>query len=120
MRVVSRNNLQNFDCDIPLGVLTTVTGVSGSGKSSLIAEAVVDLVTESLGQAPSESAVDGDPLEQEDTIVTTTGRIGDGLRGISGLLQVDQKPIGRTPRSNLSYFSSQRLRAVPGLSGRPR
>ena len=50
LRGVSRNNLHDLDCDIPLGVLTTVTGVSGSGKSSLIAQALVELVGEALGQ----------------------------------------------------------------------
>jgi excinuclease ABC subunit A len=104
LRGVSRNNLQNLDCDIPLGVLTTVTGVSGSGKSSLIAQALVELVGEALGQNLEEDDAETDPLEQEEAI-TTIGRIEGGLNGIKRLVQVDQKAIGRTPRSNLATYT---------------
>src|ERR1700761_8513188 len=104
LRDVTRNNLTKFDSDVPLGVLTTVTGVSGSGKSSLIAQALVDLVTEALGEPGEESATDADPLEQEQ-MVTTEGRIEGGLQGVKRLVQVDQKPIGRTPRSNLATYT---------------
>src|ERR1700761_8299040 len=104
LRDVTRNNLTKFDCDIPLGVLTTVTGVSGSGKSSLIAQALVDLVSGTLGQTPLSDEVDGDPLEQEETIATE-GRLDGGLQGIKRLIQVDQKPTGRTPRSNLATYT---------------
>jgi excinuclease ABC subunit A len=84
--------------------LTTVTGVSGSGKSSLIAQALVDLVVGNLGHTPLPAESDGDPLEQEETI-TTEGRLEGGLQGIKRLIQVDQKPIGRTPRSNLATYT---------------
>jgi excinuclease ABC subunit A len=104
LRGISRNNLQNVDCDIPLGVLTTVTGVSGSGKSSLIAQALVELVGETLGQNPEQEEAEIDPLEQEEAI-STIGRIDGGLNGIKRLVQVDQKPIGRTPRSNLATYT---------------
>ena len=104
LRGVSRNNLHNLDCDIPLGVLTTVTGVSGSGKSSLIAQALVELVTDALGQNRVEDETEADLLEQ-DEVIATTGRIEDGLSGIRRLIQVDQKPIGRTPRSNLATYT---------------
>lgn len=104
LRDVRRNNLDMVDCDIPVGVLTTVTGVSGSGKSSLIAQAFVELVTESLGQTRAPAEADGDPLEQED-VITTEGRLEGGLQGIKRLIQVDQKPIGRTPRSNLATYT---------------
>ena len=104
LRSVSRNNLHALDCDLPLGVLTTVTGVSGSGKSSLIAQALVELVTAALGQElESEEAV-ADPLEQ-DEVIATEGRIVGGLQGINRLIRVDQKPIGRTPRSNLATYT---------------
>jgi len=104
LRSVSRNNLHALDCDLPLGVLTTVTGVSGSGKSSLIAQALVELVTAALGQdLESEEAV-ADPLEQ-DEVIATEGRIVGGLQGINRLIRVDQKPIGRTPRSNLATYT---------------
>ena len=71
---MSRNNLTKSDCEIPLGVLTTVTGVSGSGRSSLIAQALVDLVSEALGEQSEEDDTEGDLLEQED-IVRTEGHI---------------------------------------------
>jgi excinuclease ABC subunit A len=104
LRGISRNNLQNLDCDIPLGVLTTVTGVSGSGKSSLIAQALVELVTDALGQNRDQEDTEADLLEQ-DEVIATTGRIEGGLSGIRRLIQVDQKPIGRTPRSNLATYT---------------
>ena len=104
LRGVSRNNLHNFSCDIPLGVLTTVTGVSGSGKSSLIAQALVDLVSDALGQKVDEAEAESDPL-QEDATGITEGRIEGGLQGLKRLVQVDQKPIGRTPRSNLATYT---------------
>jgi excinuclease ABC subunit A len=104
LRGISRNNLQNLDCDIPLGVLTTVTGVSGSGKSSLIAQALVELVGEALGQNAEQEEAETDPLEQEQ-VISTIGRIDGGLNGIRRLVQVDQKPIGRTPRSNLATYT---------------
>jgi excinuclease ABC subunit A len=104
LRGISRNNLHGIDCDIPLGLLTTVTGVSGSGKSSLIAQALVELVTDALGQNAAPEEADADPLEQEEAVVTS-GRIEGGLGGLKRLTQVDQKPIGRTPRSNLATYT---------------
>ena len=104
LRNVSRNNLHQLDCDIPLGVLTTVTGVSGSGKSSLVAQALVDLVSEALGTQADAMESDGDPLEHDD-VIETEGRIAGGLKGLKRLVQVDQKPIGRTPRSNLATYT---------------
>ena len=104
LRGVSRNNLHGLDCDIPLGVLTTVTGVSGSGKSSLIAQALVELVGEALGQGAQKDDAETDPLEQGE-VIATAGRIEGGLSGIKRLVQVDQKPIGRTPRSNLATYT---------------
>jgi excinuclease ABC subunit A len=104
LRGISRNNLHGLDCDIPLGVLTTVTGVSGSGKSSLIAQALVDLVGDALGHDAEEEEAESDPLEQEE-VALTTGTLEGGLGGIRRLVQVDQKPIGRTPRSNLATYT---------------
>ena len=104
LRGVSRNNLHDLDCDIPLGVLTTVTGVSGSGKSSLIAQALVELAGDALGQQSDERDTEADPLEQEEAL-PTAGRIEGGLNGIKRLVVVDQKPIGRTPRSNLATYT---------------
>ena len=61
---VTRNNLHELDVDFPLGVFTTVTGVSGSGKSSLVSQALVELVAEHLGHALAPEDEEGDELER--------------------------------------------------------
>lgn len=103
---IERNNLQGLDVELPFGVLTTVTGVSGSGKSSLISQALVELVGDALGQkkaaATPSSEVDLMEGEQEQP---TGGRISAGMENIRRLVTVDQKPIGRTPRSNLATYT---------------
>lgn len=85
----STNNLKNIDVRIPLGVLVCMTGVSGSGKSSLVNETLVRAITRRLGLlAPK-------PGEH------------DSLRGVSQidkLIAIDQSPIGRTPRSNPATY----------------
>ena len=101
---VTRNNLDRLDVAFPLGVMTTVTGVSGSGKSSLVSQALVELVSAQLGKPHQEEDDDGDLLERDDA-VATSGRIVSGLERIARLVQVDQKPIGRTPRSNLATYT---------------
>jgi len=103
---VERNNIQGLEVEFPLGVLTSVTGVSGSGKSSLVSQAVVELVNEALGkktvaQAPTDEA---DLLEQEFE-VPTGGRIVSGMDKVSRLVNINQKAIGRTPRSNLATYT---------------
>ena len=100
---VTRNNLQNLDASFPLGVLTSVTGVSGSGKSSLVSQVLVELVADFLGHdLPSEEETDS--LHHEN-VITHGGRITEGMDSIKRLVQVDQKPIGRTPRSNLATYT---------------
>lgn len=100
---VTRNNLHELDVQFPVGVLTAVTGVSGSGKSSLVSQALLELVSAHLGrEIPAEDEEEG--LETEGDVVTA-GRIADSLDGIKRLVQVDQKPIGRTPRSNLATYT---------------
>lgn len=101
---VTRNNLHNLDVDFPLGVLTSITGVSGSGKSSLVSGALVELVAEHLGHELEAAEEEGNPLEQN-IISTTGGQIIAGLERIKRLVRVDQKPIGRTPRSNLATYT---------------
>jgi excinuclease ABC subunit A len=96
---VTRNNLNHLDVAFPLGVFTTVTGVSGSGKSSLVSQALVELVREELGHVVS------DEEEGEEPAIQTGGRIAAGLEVIKRLVRVDQKPIGRTPRSNLATYT---------------
>lgn len=101
---VTRNNLVRLDVAFPLGVMTTVTGVSGSGKSSLVGQALVELVAAQLGRSLEEHDDADDMLEREDA-VATAGRIASGLGGLSRLVRVDQRPIGRTPRSNLATYT---------------
>ena len=102
---ITRNNLSNLNVAFPLGVLTSVTGVSGSGKSSLVSQVMVELVAEQLGQQIDIIAdTDGDPLEQSD-VKTLGGEMVGGMKGIKRLVVVDQKPIGRTPRSNLATYT---------------
>jgi excinuclease ABC subunit A len=102
---VTRNNLRDLRCDFPLGVLTTVTGISGSGKSSLVGQALVDLVGEALGkERRAEPQTDADAPE-EDVVAPTQGMIVQGMEQIRRLVEVDQKAIGRTPRSNLATYT---------------
>jgi excinuclease ABC subunit A len=101
---VTRNNLRQIDVDFPLGVFTTVTGVSGSGKSSLVSQVLVELVAEALGHELPTDDEDLDPLERA-VPLETDGRIVDGSRQITRLVRVDQKPIGRSPRSNMATYT---------------
>jgi excinuclease ABC subunit A len=101
---VTRNNLQQLDIAFPLGVFTTVTGVSGSGKSSLISQVLVELVAKYLGQTLVPEDEVGEELERQE-ILTTGGRIASGMERIKRLVTVDQKAIGRTPRSNLATYT---------------
>ncbi|KAB8041612.1 excinuclease ABC subunit UvrA [Janthinobacterium aquaticum] len=99
---VTRHNLRGLDVQFPLGVLCSVSGVSGSGKSSLVSQALVELVATQLGQAPSEDEADS-PLAS--ALAVTGGRIVEGMESLRRLVTVDQKPIGRTPRSNLATYT---------------
>jgi len=101
---VTRNNLRGLDARIPLGVLTTVTGVSGSGKSSLVSGVLVELVAEHLGHAAPADEEEGEELERT-AAPATGGRIVAGMESVRRLVRVDQKPIGRTPRSNLATYT---------------
>ncbi len=104
LRSITVNNLAGVDADIPLHALTAVTGVSGSGKSSLVTQALVTLVQEHLGDEPAPADAEGDAPELDDE-VRSQGRIAAGMEGIKRLVQVNQKPIGRTPRSNLATYT---------------
>ena len=102
---VTRNNLNDLAFSFPLGVFTSVTGISGSGKSSLVSQALVELVAAHLGQEADLSSDDeGETLETTKAI-TKDGKITEGMEAIKRLVRVDQKPIGRTPRSNLATYT---------------
>jgi excinuclease ABC subunit A len=101
---VSRNNLNNLDAAFPLGVMTSVTGISGSGKSSLVSQVLVELVADYLGHELPVEEEEGDPLVQE-TVQTLSGKLTGGMDTIKRMVRVDQKPIGRTPRSNLATYT---------------
>jgi len=83
------NNLKNIDVDIPLGLLVCITGVSGSGKSSLVDE-VLHRNLKKLKEAPSANVTDCERIE--------------GIDKISEVLLVDQSPVGTTPRSNPATY----------------
>lgn len=85
-----QNNLKNIDVDIPLGVMTCVTGVSGSGKSSLINEILYKSLAKKLNRART---IAGD----HDEIV--------GVEKLDKVIDIDQSPIGRTPRSNPATYT---------------
>ncbi|MBB1594574.1 excinuclease ABC subunit UvrA [Achromobacter sp. UMC46] len=104
LRGIHRNNLHGLDARFPLGAFTAVTGVSGSGKSSLVSQALVELIGEHLGHEPAVEDTEGD-LPQPGGLARTTGRIDGGADAIKRLVNVDQKPIGRTPRSNLATYT---------------
>ncbi|MBB3226530.1 excinuclease ABC subunit A [Luteibacter sp. Sphag1AF] len=105
LKGITRNNLRQLDARIPLGVFVAVTGISGSGKSSLISQALVELLGQHLGhddeEPDSADADDGEPV----ILATTGGRIASGADQVKRLIRVDQKPIGRTPRSNLATYT---------------
>ena len=101
LRNISRNNLVKINVDFPLGVMTAVTGISGSGKSSLVSQAMVELVSQKLGQLlETEEETEGPEIR-----MPVEGYIKDAPQNIRRLVVVDQKPIGRTPRSNLATYT---------------
>lgn len=101
---ITRNNLNNLSTRFPLGCFTSVTGISGSGKSSLVSQALLELVGAHLGHAEQRAEPEEQSLEDEPE-QTSAGRVSAGLDNIKRLVQVDQKPIGRTPRSNLATYT---------------
>ncbi|WP_337159102.1 excinuclease ABC subunit UvrA [Pseudomonas putida] len=104
LNAIRRHNLHGVDVRVPLGVLTAVTGISGSGKSSLIAQALPELMLLHLGHEPEEE--DSEASTEGPTIIERTGgHLGGDVQAVQRVVQVDQKPIGRTPRSNLATYT---------------
>ena len=102
---VTLNNLRALSVDFPIGLFTSITGVSGSGKSSLVSQALVELVMTALGHEPEE-AREEEGVDLEATLPgMSSGHIHSGMQFIKRLVNVDQKPIGRTPRSNLATYT---------------
>ncbi|WP_217629396.1 excinuclease ABC subunit UvrA [Oryzisolibacter propanilivorax] len=108
---VVRHNLQGVDAAFALGCMNAVTGVSGSGKSSLVSQALLELLAARLGQplpvadeAPVES-LPGDESDADELETPVAGHIAAGGEHIRRLVPIDQKPIGRTPRSNLATYT---------------
>jgi excinuclease ABC subunit A len=101
---VTRNNLSDLSVEFPIGALTSVTGVSGSGKSTLVSQALVALAAQRFGQPPAPPEREVEALEQPD-LPALSGATLQGGRGLRRLVVVDQKPIGRTPRSNLATYT---------------
>jgi excinuclease ABC subunit A len=102
---VTRNNVVDLDVAFPLGVLTSVTGISGSGKSSLVSQSLVELVAQHLGHAAVEEEQSPDTLLEREAPLPLGGHIVSGMDQVTRLVTVDQKPIGRTPRSNLATYT---------------
>ena len=102
---ITRNNLNQLDAAFPIGALTSVTGVSGSGKSSLVSQELVELMKIHLGNPTSEENEESEELLQQETEQPLSGSITAGSEHLKRMVLVNQKPIGRTPRSNLATYT---------------
>lgn len=104
---IRRNNLLDISLDLPLGSLTAVTGVSGSGKSSLVSQVLPAVVRDRLGTATTadEPTSDDDGLLLTDEPEELEGAVTGELTGIRRVVSIDQRPIGRTPRSNVATYT---------------
>ena len=102
---INRNNLNQLDAAFPIGALTSVTGVSGSGKSSLVSQALVELMKMHLGNPTSEENEESEELLQQETEQPLSGSIAAESEHLKRMVLVNQKPIGRTPRSNLATYT---------------
>ncbi|MGW1405499.1 ABC transporter [Streptomyces sp. NPDC002403] len=93
---IDRHNVRGVDAAFPLGVFTAVTGVSGSGKSTLVGQVLAGVLADRQASAAA------DPSAEHPAPWCASAR---GLEAVDRLVQVDQRPIGRTPRSNLATYT---------------
>ncbi|MFF2327414.1 MULTISPECIES: ABC transporter [unclassified Streptomyces] len=93
---VDRHNVRGVDAAFPLGVFTAVTGVSGSGKSTLVGQVLAGVLADRQATTTA-----GQPARRPGPWCASV----EGLEAVDRLVQVDQKPIGRTPRSNLATYT---------------
>lgn len=110
LRNISFHNLRDLDVELPLGLYTAVTGVSGSGKSTLVVKVLGDVVNRHLGTAPAAAAAESDDDDADGGVIdldrdASVGVTADGVEEIDRLVLVDQRPIGRTPRSTLATYT---------------
>jgi excinuclease ABC subunit A len=111
LKGISRHNLRGLDAAFPLQVLTAVTGVSGSGKSTLVSHVLAGVVGSELhgdagsGRTDSADTTDDQPVVDGDPGAPLSVGAVTGLHHVDRLVTVDQKPIGRTPRSNLATYT---------------
>ncbi|MBA2225496.1 MAG: excinuclease ABC subunit UvrA [Thermogemmata sp.] len=113
LRIVgaSHNNLKNITVDIPLGCFVCVTGVSGSGKSSLVNDVLLCALQERLrsranGRSLADDETNDDEVSTDGPVPATAGaheRL-EGIEHIDKVIAIDQSPIGRTPRSNPATY----------------
>ncbi|RFA10843.1 excinuclease ABC subunit A [Subtercola boreus] len=106
---VARNNLSDVSVSFPLGAFTAITGVSGSGKSTLLNHGIPDLLRADLASATEEVEGEAEPTSEDPLVsgapVTTSGRASGPADRVRRIVQVTQKPIGRTPRSNVATYT---------------
>ena len=96
---VTSNNIHGLDVGIPLERMTVITGVSGSGKSTLLAR-VLPTLLQRLDKTPKD-----EDNEEESLVPDVQGHITAGGTSLKRLVSIDQRPIGRTPRSNLATYT---------------
>ncbi|MEO6881763.1 MAG: excinuclease ABC subunit UvrA, partial [Mycobacteriaceae bacterium] len=104
LRDVRRHNLDGLDVDLPLGVLTAVTGVSGSGKSTLVSQVLPEILRSRAAGGGTDDEPDDAAEDEADGAATEVGQVR-GADAVDRLVRVDQKPIGRTPRSTLATYT---------------